>query len=66
MGHAYNESYLELSSKRKINFCNKVFTSWDFNITHADTALLKRAHIRTDFEVNTLASREFCVRISEA
>ncbi len=51
MGYAYNESYVEFGSKRKANFCDKVFTAWDFNITASQTAKLKRAHIRTDFEV---------------
>ena len=51
MGQAYNESYVEFGSKRRVNFCNKVFTAWDFNITDPNTAKLKRVHIRTDFEV---------------
>lgn len=51
MGQAYNESYVEFGSKRNVNFSNKIFTAWDFSITDPDTAKLKRAHIRTDFEV---------------
>jgi len=50
MGQAYNESYVEFGSKRRVNFCNKVFTAWDFNITDPNTAKLKRVHIRTDFQ----------------
>lgn len=51
MGHAFNESYVEFGSTRKINFCNKLFTAWDFNITDPKTAKLRQAHIRTDFHV---------------
>ena len=51
MGHAYNESYVEFKVKKRSNFCNKLFTAWDFNITDPNTAKLKRIHIRTDFEV---------------
>ena len=54
MGHAYNESYVEFGSKRKVNFSNKVFTAWDFNITDPHTANLKKAFIRTDMEVAVL------------
>ena len=53
MGHAYNESYIEVGPKRKVNFCNKLFTAWDFNITDPQTAKLKQAHIRTELEVHT-------------
>ena len=51
MGRAYNESYVNFSSKRRANFSNKVFTAWDFNITHPQSAKLRHAQIKTDFEV---------------
>ena len=51
MGHAYNESYAEFKFNKQSNFCNKLFTAWDFNITDPNTAKVKRAHIRTHFEV---------------
>eukprot|EP00731_Ephydatia_muelleri_P029443 Em0020g1087a len=50
MGEAYNESYIEFGANRKINFCNKVFSAWDYNITDETAAVLKRAHIKTDLE----------------
>lgn len=50
MGHAYNESYVEFKFNKQSNFCNKLFTAWDFNITDPNTAKVKRAHIRTHFE----------------
>lgn len=52
MGQAYNESYIEFRSKRKINYCNKLFSSWDFNITEETSAKLKSAQIRREFEVS--------------
>ena len=52
MGHAYNESYVEVGKTKSINFCNKLFTAWDFNITDPDTAKLRRVQIRTDLEVS--------------
>ena len=52
MGQAYNESYVEVGKSKSINFCNKLFTAWDFNITDPDTAKLRRAQIKTDFEVS--------------
>ena len=51
MGHAFNESYVEFGKKRKVNFCNKLFTAWDFNITNPKTAELKKTHIKTDLQV---------------
>ena len=51
LGHAYNESYVEFGRKRHINFCNKLFTAWDFNITDPNTARLKKVQICTDLEV---------------
>ena len=52
MGKAYNESYVEVGRSKSINFCNKLFTAWDFNITDPDTAKLRRVQIRTDLEVS--------------
>lgn len=52
MGQAYNESYVEVGKSKSINFCNKLFTAWDFNITDPDTAKLRRAQIQTDFEAS--------------
>lgn len=54
MGQAYNESYVEVGKKKSINFCNKLFTAWDFNITDPDTAKLRRAQIKTDFEASCI------------
>ena len=51
LGDAYNESYIQLRTDRQVNFCNKLFAAWDFNITDVKTAKLRRAHIRTDFQV---------------
>ena len=51
MGQAYNESYLAFTSKQTLNYCNKVFSSWDFTITDQTTARLKKAQIRREFEV---------------
>ena len=51
MGQAYNESYVDLGASRRVNFCSKLFTAWDFNISNAKTAKLKRVYIRTDLEV---------------
>ncbi len=59
MGDAYNESYVEFGSRRQANFCNLVFTAWDFNITDSKTAKLKRAHIRTNLEVSWLPGMAF-------
>ena len=52
MGEAYNESYIEFGANRRINFCNKVFAAWDYNITDDNAAMLKRTHIKTDLEVS--------------
>ncbi len=52
MGDAFNESYVQFGKKRKVNFCNKLFTAWDFNITHPKTANLKKAHIKIDFQAS--------------
>lgn len=52
MGQAFNESYVDFGTKRKVNFCNKLFTAWDFNITNPKTAKLRQAHIRTEFHVS--------------
>ena len=52
MGQAYNESYVEVGKSKSVNFCNKLFTAWDFNITDPDTAKLRRAQIKTDFEAS--------------
>ena len=51
MGHAYNESYIEFGRRRRINYCNKLFSSWEFSVTDENTARLKRAQIRREFEV---------------
>lgn len=51
LGKAYNESYVQFGKKRQINFCNKVFSAWDFNITDANTAKLKKVQIKTDLQV---------------
>ena len=53
MGEAYNESYIEFGANRRINFCNKVFAAWDYNITDGNAAILKKAHIKIDLEVST-------------
>lgn len=50
LGNAYNESYLQFGKKRQINFCNKVFSAWDFNITDTNTAKLKKVQIKTDLQ----------------
>ena len=52
MGQAFNESYVNFFTKRRVNFSNKLFTAWDFNITEPKTAKLRQAHIRTDFHVS--------------
>ena len=52
LGQAYNESYLQFGKKRNINFCNKVFSSWDYNITDPNTAKLKKTQIKTELVVS--------------
>ena len=54
LGDAYNESYIQFRADRQVNFCNKLFAAWDFNITDVKTAKLRRAHIRTDFQVREI------------
>ena len=51
MGHAYNESYGSFR-KMKINFCNKLFTTWDFNITDNETSKLRKEYNKTNFQVS--------------
>ena len=51
MGEAYNESYTELGSSKKVNYCNKVFSLWDYNITDSKVVRLKKAYNRTDLKV---------------
>ena len=55
MGHAFNESYVEFR-KRRVNYCNKLFTAWDFNITEPKTVKLRQAHIKTELQVNKYVS----------
>lgn len=54
MGQAFNESYVEFRTQRKVNFCNKLFTAWDFNITNPETSNLSKTHIKTDFKVHVV------------
>ncbi len=54
MGHAYNESFGAFR-KRKINYCNKLFATWDFNITDNKSSELRKSYNKTNFQV----SREY-------
>lgn len=50
------------SRKRpRIDYCNKVFSAWDCNITDAKSARLKRAGIKTELEVGHPA---MCMRLT--
>ena len=51
MGQAYNESNLQLSRRQTINYCNKLFSSWEFSVTDHSTAKLRRAQIKRQIEV---------------
>ena len=51
LGNAFNERHVNFKSGRSVYFCNKLFTAWDFNIISSETAKLRRAHIKTDFQV---------------
>lgn len=53
LGHAYHESYVQFGKERGINFCNKVFTGWDFNITDPNTARLKKVQLCTELSVGS-------------
>ena len=37
--------------RRRVDYCNKVFSAWDCNITDVKSARLKRAGIKTELEV---------------
>jgi hypothetical protein len=50
MGQAYNESNLLLSRRQTINYCNKLFSSWEFSVTDHATAKLRRAQIKRQIE----------------
>ncbi|CAI8052918.1 Transmembrane channel-like protein 7 [Geodia barretti] len=50
MGQAYNESNLQLSRRQTINYCNKLFSSWEFSVTDHSTAKLRRAQIKRQIE----------------
>ena len=52
MGEAYNESYIEFGSSKKVNYCNKLFSLWDYNITDSKVVRLKKAYNRTDLKVS--------------
>ncbi len=54
LGQAYNESYLQLGKKRQVNFSNKLFSAWDYNITDSNTAKLKKVQIKTELEVGSV------------
>jgi len=54
LGQAYNESYVQFGKKRRVNFCNKLLTAWDYNITDTNTAKLKKLQIKTDLVVGSL------------
>lgn len=50
MSLAFNPT--NFSRKRgRVDYCNKVFSAWDCNITDAKSARLKRAGIKTELEV---------------
>lgn len=51
LGHVYNGSYLDLSADASSNFCNKLFSAWDFNVADPETVKLKKACIATDLKV---------------
>eukprot|EP00731_Ephydatia_muelleri_P018600 Em0011g640a len=50
LGHVYNGSYLDLSADASSNFCNKLFSAWDFNVADPETVKLKKACIATDLK----------------
>ncbi|KAL5473026.1 hypothetical protein EMCRGX_G027466 [Ephydatia muelleri] len=50
MGEAYNESYTEFGSSKKVNYCNKLFSLWDYNITDPKVVKIKKANNRTDLQ----------------
>ena len=52
MGEAYNESYTEFGSSKKVNYCNKLFSLWDYNITDPKVVKIKKANNRTDLQVS--------------
>lgn len=55
MGQAYNESYIRLGGRQRVNYCNKLFSSWEFSVTDENTAKLKRSQIQREFEVRLLS-----------
>ena len=56
MGQAYNEAYIQLGGRQRINYCNKLFSSWEFSVTDETTAKLKKAQIQREFEVQPVLS----------
>ena len=51
MGVAFGDSYTRLVYGSKIDYCNKVFTAWDFNVTDRKASRLKREAIKTELQV---------------
>lgn len=48
---AYMDNTVRFSSLFKANFCNKVFSAWDYKITNARAVKLKKVFIKTDLQV---------------
>ena len=64
MGQAYNESNLQLSRRQNVNYCNKLFSSWEFSITDENSAGLRKAQIKREFEVQSACVCMWLPRLS--
>lgn len=51
LGHAYNGSYLDFSATTSSNFCNKLFSAWDYNVADPGSVQLKKACVSTNLKV---------------
>jgi hypothetical protein len=58
MGQSFSDAYtVNILRDKKVDYCNKVFTAWDFNISDRQSARLQRKSIRTNLE-ETLRDEE--------